>query len=159
MIGLERVAHAEQRSESGTCDEFEYGHNDERRLFYVNLLLIAIGGAIGTVARHGMNVLCARLLERPGPYATAAVNLMGAGAIGLLAGLIASGRLQMQPTVRTFVFVGVLGGFTTFSSYMLDSFALVHGGDYGVAFANVAGQTVLGFAAVWAGYAAAVAIR
>jgi CrcB protein len=123
----------------------------------VNLLVIAIGGAIGTAARHGVNLLCARLLERPIPYATATVNMAGAGLIGLLAGLIASGRLQMAPTVRAFVFVGLLGGLTTFSSYMLDSFTLATGGEVGMAFANVAGQTVLGFVAVWAGYTAALA--
>jgi len=126
-----------------------------RRLFYVNLLVIAIGGAIGTAARHGVNVLGARLLERPVPYATAIVNLVGAGLIGLLAGLIASGRVHMEPTVRAFVFVGLLGGFTTFSSYVLDSLTLAQGGEYGLAFANVAGQTALGLAAVWAGFAAA----
>jgi CrcB protein len=125
----------------------------------VNLFIIAIGGAIGTAARHGANLLCARLLDRPVPYATAAVNLVGAGLIGLLAGLIASGRVHMAPTVRAFVFVGLLGGFTTFSSYMLDTFTLAHGGEYATAFANVAGQTALGFAAVWAGYAAALALR
>jgi CrcB protein len=131
---------------------------DERRLFYVNLLFIAIGGAIGTAARHGVNLLCARILERPVPYATAVVNLVGAAVIGVLAGLIASGRLHLDPPVRAFVFVGLLGGFTTFSSYMLDTFTLVHGGEFASAFANVAGQTALGFAAVWAGYAAALAI-
>jgi CrcB protein len=125
----------------------------------VNLLFIAIGGAIGTAARHGVNLLCARLLARPMPYATAAVNLIGAAVIGILAGLIASGRVQMAPPIRAFVFVGLLGGFTTFSSYMLDTFTLAHGGEFGIAFANVAGQTALGFVAVWAGYAAALALR
>jgi CrcB protein len=125
----------------------------------VNLFIIAIGGAIGTAARHGVNVLCARLIARPVPYATATVNLVGAGLIGVLAGLLAAGRIQMPPTLRAFVFVGLLGGFTTFSSYMLDTLTLAHGGEYGIAFANVAGQTALGFAAVWAGYAATVALR
>lgn len=125
----------------------------------MNLLFIAIGGAIGTAARHGVNLLCARVLERPVPYATAVVNLSGAAAIGLLAGLIASGRLHLEPTLRAFVFVGLLGGFTTFSSYMLDTFTLAHGGEFGIAFANVAGQAALGFAAVWAGYTAAMALR
>ena len=123
----------------------------------MNLFVIAIGGAIGTAARHGVNVLCAHLLERPVPYATALVNLARAGLIGLLAGLIGSGRLQMAPTVQAFVFVGLLGGFTTFSSYMLDSFTLASRGEVGLAFANVAGQTALGLVAVWAGYTAALA--
>jgi CrcB protein len=125
----------------------------------VNLFIIAIGGAIGTAARHGVNVLCAHFIERPIPYATATVNLVGAGLIGVLAGLLASGRVQMAPTLRAFIFVGLLGGFTTFSSYMLDTFTLAHGGEFGMALANVAGQTALGFVAVWAGYAAALTLR
>jgi len=87
-------------------------------------IAVAIGGALGSVARHGVNVLVGRLVHRPVPYATAAVNLAGCVVIGVLAGLLASGRLQMSMTVRAFVFVGVLGGFTTFSSFGLDTFTL-----------------------------------
>jgi len=120
-------------------------------------LAVAAGGALGSLARHEVNVFFAHVLERPVPYATAAVNLMGSLTIGLLAGLIASGRLHMSTEMRTFVFVGILGGFTTFSSYMLDTFTLGHGGEHALAFWNVALQTALGLAAVWAGYRAAVA--
>ena len=102
--------------------------------------------------RHGLNVVFARWLERPIPHATAAVNLLGAGAVGVLAGLIASGQLQMSPAARTFVFVGLLGGFTTFSSFMLDTLTLAYGGEPGMAIVNVVGQTLLGLAAIWAGY-------
>lgn len=122
-------------------------------------LAVVTGGAIGSLARHGVNAALALVLHRPSPYATAAVNLVGAGVIGLLAGLIASGRLQWSAPLRAFVFVGVLGGFTTFSSYMLDTFTLAYTGEPGVAFMNVAGQTIFGLAAVWAGYSLGVAIR
>ncbi len=71
------------------------------------------------------------------PYATAAVNLLGSLAIGLLAGLIATGRVHMSTELRTFVFVGILGGFTTFSSYMLDTFTLGHAGEHALAFWNM----------------------
>jgi CrcB protein len=118
----------------------------------VTWIAVLAGGALGSLARHGVNVLFNRLMERPTPYATATVNLVGAGIIGVLAGLIASGRLELSVPVRTFVFVGLLGGFTTFSSFMLDSLTLSYGGEPGLAFINVAVQTVLGFAAVWAGY-------
>jgi CrcB protein len=110
------------------------------------------GGALGSLARHGVNVLFARLMARPIPYATATVNLIGAGVIGILAGLLAAGRLELSVPVRTFIFVGLLGGFTTFSSFMLDALTLSYGGEPGLAFINVAVQTVLGLAAVWAGY-------
>ncbi len=120
-------------------------------------LAVAAGGALGSLARHEVNVFFAHVLERALPYATAAVNLIGSLTIGLLAGLIAVGRLHMSTEMRTFVFVGILGGFTTFSSYMLDTFTLGHGGEHALAFWNVALQTALGLAAVWVGYRAAVA--
>jgi CrcB protein len=67
------------------------------------------------------------------PLATMTVNLAGCLAIGVLAGLVASGRLTLAPATRAFVFVGVLGGFTTFSSFGLDSFTLAHGARAGSA--------------------------
>ena len=119
-------------------------------------LAVAVGGAIGSVARHAVNIVFGHVLERSVPYATATVNLVGAFVIGVLAGLIAAGRLQMTAFARTFVFVGVLGGFTTFSSFMLDTLTVGHGGDHALAFWNVVGQTALGLVAVWAGYHAGV---
>ena len=115
-------------------------------------LAVGAGGALGSMARHGVNIFFAHVLERATPYATGAVNLIGSAVIGLLAALIATGRLHMSTEMRTFVFVGILGGFTTFSSFMLDTFTLGHGGDHALAFWNVALQTALGLAAVWGGY-------
>ena len=115
-------------------------------------LAVAFGGALGSMARHGVNLFFAHALERAVPYATAAVNLIGSAVIGLLAALIATGRLHWSTQLRTFVFVGILGGFTTFSSFMLDTFTLGHGGDHAMAFWNVALQVALGLAAVWGGY-------
>jgi CrcB protein len=113
---------------------------------------VAAGGALGSMARHGVNMLFAHLLARASPYSTAAVNLTGSLVIGLLAALIATEKVHMSPELRTFIFVGILGGFTTFSSYMLDTFTLGHGGDHAIAFWNVALQTAFGLAAVWGGY-------
>ena len=115
-------------------------------------LAVAAGGALGSMARHGVNILFAHVLERAVPYATASVNLVGSATIGLLAALIAAGKLHWSTELRTFVFVGILGGFTTFSSFMLDTFTLGHGGEPGLAFWNVALQIALGLAAVWGGY-------
>jgi CrcB protein len=100
-----------------------------------------------------VNVLLARLLHHASPYATATVNVVGAGIIGVLAGMIAGGRLQWTLPLRTFVFVGLLGGFTTFSSFMLDTLTLAYTGEPGVATINVVAQVLFGLAAVWAGYA------
>jgi CrcB protein len=115
-------------------------------------LAVGAGGALGSMARHGVNIFFAHVLQRAVPHATATVNLAGSLAIGLLSGAIASGRLHMSTELRTFVFVGILGGFTTFSSFMLDTFTLGHGGDHALAASNVAIQMALGLAAVWGGY-------
>jgi CrcB protein len=61
------------------------------------------------------------MMGEPGPWATATVSMIGSLVIGMLAGALAGERLAMSPSARAFVFVGLLGGFTTFSSYMLDS--------------------------------------
>ena len=121
-------------------------------------LAVAAGGALGSMARHGVNIFFAHLLERAVPYATATVNLAGSATIGLLAALIAAGRLHWSAEWRTFVFVGILGGFTTFSSFMLDTFTLGHGGEHVLAFWNVALQVGLGLGAVWGGYRLGLAV-
>jgi CrcB protein len=118
-------------------------------------IAVALGGAVGSVARHAVNLTFARLGEGATPYATATVNITGSLVIGVLAGLAAAGRLHMAPHVRAFVFVGILGGFTTFSSLMLDTLTLTHGPERGLAIANVLAQLVLGAIAVFTGYAAA----
>lgn len=122
-------------------------------------LMVLAGGAIGSLARHGINVACGAWLPRSMPYATAAVNLTGSGIIGLLAGALATGRLQMSSPLRAFVFVGILGGFTTFSSFMLDTLTLASTGESGLALGNVVVQMVLGLVAVWAGYSLGLSIR
>jgi len=115
-------------------------------------IAVGLGGALGSVARHGVNIIVARWLGSPVPYATLAVNLLGCAAIGLLAGGVASERLSMTHTVRVFVFVGILGGFTTFSSFGLDTLTLVRTGRVAAAFGNVAAQVGVGLAAVAIGY-------
>ena len=118
-------------------------------------IAVAVGGALGSLARHGVNLAIARVTEQTAPYATATVNILGSLVIGVLAGLIAGGRLQLTPPQRAFIFVGILGGFTTFSSFMLDTLTLGHSDQHGLAVSNVLLQIVLGSIAVFAGYAAA----
>lgn len=120
-------------------------------------LLVGLGGAIGSMARHGVGVVFGRVLPAHiVPGATLAVNLLGCLIIGVLAGLSASGRVPFSPSARAFVFVGVLGGFTTFSSFGLDSFTLFHGGRHSVAAGNVLAQVLGGLALVAAGFTAAM---
>ncbi len=115
-------------------------------------IAVAAGGALGSLARHWVNLEIAHRFERAVPWATFAVNIVGCLVIGLLAGRVAGGRLHLAPLARTFLFVGVLGGFTTFSSFGLDTFVLAHGGDHAAAFWNVVGQVGLGLGAVWLGF-------
>src|SRR5262245_28250945 len=111
-------------------------------------LAVALGGAIGSLARHGVNIAFARFTPTAPPYATATVNISGSLIIGVLAGLTASGRLHVSPVMRTFLFVGILGGFTTFSSFMLDTLTLDHSREHSLAVANALAQVVLGLIAV-----------
>lgn len=124
-----------------------------------SFLWVGIGGAFGSMARHGVNVMVNRSFGSTLPHATAIVNIVGCAVIGLLAGLVATEQLRMGAQMRTLVFVGVLGGFTTFSSLGLDTLTLVQEGRVGQAAGNVALQVGVGLAAVFAGYAAAVSVK
>ena len=115
-------------------------------------IAVALGGARGSVARHGVN----RWVQGEWPLlrfplATTVVNLVGCAVIGILAGLIATGRLPMRLTMREFVFVGILGGFTTFSTFSLDTITTLRGGYTSTAFLAVAIQVIGGLAATYAG--------
>jgi CrcB protein len=88
------------------------------------------------------------------PLATVVVNVVGCWVIGVLAGLVATGRLPMRTNWREFVFVGILGGFTTFSTFGLDTITLVRSGDSSQAFLNIVLQVVVGLAAVHFGLVA-----
>lgn len=119
-------------------------------------IYVALGGAIGSIARHEVGKAIARVSPtHVTPYATGLVNLIGCFVIGFLAGLVASHRMEMSAQVRAFVFVGILGGFTTFSSFGLDTFALAHGGRPAAAMTNALVQVVVGCSLVAAGYFAA----
>ena len=117
-------------------------------------LAIGAGGALGAMARHGVNHLLQGRFQAF-PAGIFVVNVAGCLAIGVLAGLVASTRLHIGELGRTFVVVGLLGGFTTFSSYGLDTFTLTRGGHTGLALANALGQAAAGLAAVWLGFSAA----
>ena len=83
------------------------------------------------------------------PAGILVVNVLGCLAIGLLAGLIATTRIHVGEVGRHLLITGLLGGFTTFSSFGLDTFTLARGGHVQLAFLNVAGSLILGLGAVW----------
>src|SRR5688572_10826122 len=119
----------------------------------VTWLAVAIGGAIGSMARYGVGLLVQeRFSPARFPVATAAVNLAGCFVIGLLAGLNASDRMTLRVPAREFVFVGLLGGFTTFSAFGLETLTLLRGNAPGVAVANIALQVIGGLVLAWIGY-------
>ena len=115
-------------------------------------LMVAIGGALGSVARYGVTVAMTRGGGTPVPYATAIVNVLGCAVAGLLLGWIASGRLPMTTGQRAFAFTGVLGGLTTFSGLGVDSFLLIHDTRGGAAMINVCAQVILGVAFLFGCY-------
>jgi CrcB protein len=113
-------------------------------------IAVAVGGALGSLARHAVNHAAAA--QWPSlPVATAIVNLSGSLLIGLLAGLIASDRVAMPLYWREFVFVGMLGGFTTFSTFSLDTLVLARSHPSDAAL-NVFVQVAGSLAAAWVGY-------
>ncbi len=116
-------------------------------------LVVGIGGALGSIARYGLN----RLVEQWNvsttfPVGIFAINVAGSVAIGVVSGLVISGRWPLSTEARTFVVVGLLGGFTTFSSFSLDTLTLMRDGHPGQALWNVVGQVGLSLLGVWLGY-------
>ena len=119
----------------------------------VTAAIVGSGGFLGALARYGLSGLVQRQLPFASfPYGTLVVNLMGCALIGVLAGL-AESRQMFGSEVCTFAFIGVLGGFTTFSTFGYETFALLREQDYLRAIANVTLHLVVGLALVWAGYA------
>lgn len=118
------------------------------------LALIGLGGMIGAILRYAMGGLVHRLYEGRFPLGTLLVNTAGCLAIGFLFTL-AEDRGAMSAYTRLFVFVGVLGGFTTFSSFGYETLTLWRDGMAALALLNVAANTIVGLSAVWVGHVAA----
>lgn len=117
----------------------------------MNLLYAAIGGALGSAARYVLSSLITRHAAAHAAAGTFVVNVLGCFLFGLIAAL-ADRRFPLSAPARAFVLAGVLGGFTTFSSYTFDTYMLLREGQAVRAAWNAAGQVVLGMAALWLGY-------
>jgi CrcB protein len=117
-------------------------------------LLVGVGGALGSVARAGMTDLVTRWMGNHFPFGTVVVNVMGAILMGLLAGYgeTEPGRLIFSPGARTFLMIGVLGGYTTFSSFSLQTFLLMEQGNWIGAFLNVFLSVLLCVGGIWLGF-------
>ena len=116
------------------------------------LLLVALGGALGSMARYGVGLGAARLF--PGsawPWGTLTVNVVGGLTMGLLVGWMGLRAGVGQETIRVFAAVGVLGGFTTFAAFSLETVVMIERREYGLAGAYVLLSVVLAVAALMAG--------
>ncbi len=114
------------------------------------LLAIAAGGALGSVARYGMSVSIYAMLGRTFPYGTLAVNVLGCLLMGFLTVLFLE-RLSVDGIWRAAILIGVLGGFTTFSSFSIETFNLIESGELVKAGLNMALSLVLCIMATWLG--------
>src|SRR5690242_1465449 len=114
-------------------------------------LLVAVGGALGSVARYGTGVLVGTVWRQSFPLGTMLINITGSLAMGLLVGYLARTTPAWQGDARLFVAVGVLGGYTTFSSFSLDAISMFERGDVGQALFYVLGSVIVGIAALYGG--------
>jgi CrcB protein len=115
------------------------------------VILVGIGGALGSIARYGSGVLVGRIWPTTFPLATMMVNIAGSLAMGLFIGWLARTTPAWQADARLFVAIGVLGGFTTFSSFSLDTVSLIERGEWGQALLYVLLSVVISIAALFAG--------
>jgi CrcB protein len=125
----------------------------------MNYLWVAIGSALGGIARYWCSGIAARLIGEWFPWGTLIVNVVGSFVIGLFAALSAAeGPFLIKPELRIFVMVGICGGYTTFSSFSLQTFALIREGQWLWAGANCMLSVLLCILAVWSGYLAVTAV-
>ncbi len=117
-----------------------------------SVLLVALGGGLGSAARYLVVLGVGRWLGTGFPWGTLAVNLLGCFLMGLLTALFA-GPLPVSSDTRLFFTTGILGGFTTFSAFGLDASGLIDRGDSGAALMYLAGSVALGYAGVRVGAA------
>jgi len=90
-----------------------------------NLLLVALGGAVGASGRYGLSHFTFRQFGPGFPYGTLAANILGSAAMGLLVGWLAFRGTENSQSLRLFLGVGILGGFTTFSAFSLESYLML----------------------------------
>jgi len=119
-------------------------------------LYVAIGGALGSLGRYGFGLAASRWMGDAFPWGTIAINIIGSFVIGFFAALtVPDGAIPASANLRTFVMVGICGGFTTFSSFSLQTFSLARDGNWFAAMGNIVLSVVLCLLAVTAGQVAA----
>ena len=121
---------------------------------FTSCVIVMLGGALGTFLRYAISVV-ALPISRDLPWGTILINIAGSFAIGLFGTLtLASGRFPASENLRLFVMIGLCGGFTTFSSFSLQTLDLFQKGDTMLALANVGLSMILCLVGVWLGFVA-----
>jgi fluoride exporter len=118
----------------------------------VSYIWIALGGAIGTAGRYWLSGVIARSFGETFPWGTLIINVTGSFVIGFFAALTGpDGRLFVSSNARQFVMIGMCGGYTTFSSFSLQTLNLMNNGEWCRAVGNIGASVALCLIAVWAG--------
>ena len=117
-----------------------------------HVLLVAVGGALGSIARYLTGLATLRWFGPNFPWGTLAVNILGGLAIGIFAELIAR-RFDGSQELRLFIVTGILGGFTTFSAFTLEVTAMAERGEYTTALTYILASVVISVGAVFSGLA------
>jgi CrcB protein len=117
----------------------------------MHTMLVAIGGAVGSAARYLVDGAVYRLLPATFPYGTFVVNVTACLIFGVLMGF-SDDRLVVGSRARSLLLIGLVGGYSTFSTLTFETFQLLRGGEWGLAFVNTLGQLAGGLVALWAGF-------
>ena len=126
---------------------------------FTTCVIVMAGGALGTLARYVASVLALPISDRL-PWGTILVNISGSFLIGLFGTLtLAQGRFPLADNWRLFVMVGICGGYTTFSSFSLQTLVLLRDGEWLLASLNAFGSLALCMLAVWLGFFCALALN
>lgn len=124
----------------------------------MNYLWVALGSALGGMGRYACSGLGARWFGETFPWGTLFVNVAGSLVIGVLAAVIPADSRLLADNSREFLMIGICGGFTTFSSFSLETMNLARNGDWGAASSYTVGSVLLCLAAVAIGYFGAMAL-
>lgn len=116
-------------------------------------LLVAVGGVLGCLARYAVSVGVGSM-SNGFPLGIFVINIIGSTAMGVLVGVLAKTTPQYQNEIRLFVATGMLGGFTTFSSFSLDAITLIERGDIILAGAYILGSVLFSLVGLWLGLSA-----
>lgn len=126
----------------------------------LSYLLIALGGALGSVSRFWLNGIVSNHSDPTFPWGTLAINVTGSFVIGFFDTLTGpDGRIFASSNTRQFFMIGICGGYTTFSSFSLQTLKLAQEGEWLRAGGNTVGSVVLCLVAVWLGYVCANAVN